>query len=549
MAQGGLSAEAREELALQGLEDPVWFLHFYLEEWFPDRVPWVHLGLLAILLERTDFILKHIRDEDLPKLISHFVWKDDPDDPSSPEYPMFRLEEIHGPDNKEPLRYIVLNKKRHTAIIMPRGFSKTTIANAAVIYSICYKLNKFLVYISETDDHAKQQLENVKSELTSNERLIEVFGEFKPSQREGKWTEGFIQTLNGVVVRTRGRGSQVRGMNVNGLRPDKIIIDDCEDEESVRTPEQRTKARHWLYSSVMPALPRRNKKATILMMGTLLHEDALLRTVSRDPKFSTAIFGAVDRDGDALWEEHMSLKDLEIEKRSYARAGELAAFYREFMSTLRAEETQKFRKDFFHYSPLMPKDVPLKAIAIDPSISEKENADYCAFVVGGMRPNGQIHIFEAEGYKALTPRDQINMYFELRQKYRYPCPIQKNGVEAQAFQAALVHLMREEMFRHKDYFEVTPITHYKKKQARIEGILQPRYANGFVSHQRHFSLLETQLLDWPNGKVDLPDATAMMVALLDPYAPIAANDEDDPDFDLENDQYEPLEEEFGRACP
>lgn len=546
----GLTEDMRLELAERGYDDPVWFLHFFLPAWFPDKVPWFHMGLLALLLDKTDFILKHLNDRDLDKLIRHFVWRDDPDDETSPEHSMFVLQEVLGPDGTR-IRSLQLRKRRHCAIIMPRGFSKTTIANAALLYSIVYRTVSFIVYLSETGPHSVQQLENVKNELISNQRLIDVFGNLKPEQRSGtgKWTEGHIQLTNGIAVIAKGRGSQVRGLNVKAKRPDKIIIDDVEDDESVSTPEQRAKARKWLFAAVIPALPRRNMKANILMMGTLLHEDSLLRTASRDPKFSSCRLGAVDRDGDPLWKEHMSLQQIEVEKLSYARAGELATFYREFMSVLRADETQKFRKEFFVIVRLMPSEVSQKAICIDPSISDKETADYCAFAVAGMRDNGQIHLFHAEGHIGLTPREQVDMYFDLRKQYCLPVPIQLNGVESQAFQAALIHLLREEMFRKKDYFEITPITHYKRKVPRIEGILQPRYANRYITHQRYFDKLENQLLDWPNGKLDLPDVTAMVVALLDPWAAMAAYNEEHPDQTLADDQYEPLAEEFGMNCP
>jgi hypothetical protein len=94
------------------------------------------------------------------------------------------------------------------------------------------------------------------------------------------------------------------------------------------------------------------------------------------------------------------------------------------------------------------------------------------------------------------------------------------GVESIAYQASLIHYMRQEMFRRKVFFEIEPISHKQRKDERVEGTLQPRYANGFIRHQRHFPDLETMLLDWPNGKKDLPDAEQMAVALLDTFAPI-----------------------------
>ena len=137
----------------------------------------------------------------------------------------------------------------------------------------------------------------------------------------------------------------------------------------------------------------------------------------------------------------------------------------------------------------------------------------------------------------MTPRDQIDKFFELFKKWR---PY-KVGVEAVAYQAALIHLLQEEMFRKHMYFEIEPITHVMRKIERVEGILQPRYAGGYMRHARRFPRLETQLLDWPRGKMDGPDALSMAVSLLDPYAAMAA----DPETDLTEDEYEPLEKAMG----
>jgi hypothetical protein len=105
--------------------------------------------------------------------------------------------------------------------------------------------------------------------------------------------------------------------------------------------------------------------------------------------------------------------------------------------------------------------------------------------------------------------------------------------------------MREEMFRKHQYFEIEPITHKTKKEDRIIGVLVPRYAAGYIRHARHFPESETQALDFRRGveqKDDYLDADAGCVALLDPYAAAAAGERD-----LEEDEYEPIDDELGTA--
>lgn len=514
----------------EGFEDPVFFFRFFLENWFPDTVPWFHRGILAILTRKTAFLEKY---GELDKIIRHFVWKVNPDDPKSEEHAIFYLD-------KEG--HICLRVTPFTSIMLPRGFSKTTLLNGVVLYWIHYEERKFPVYLSESGPHAEMQLANVKSELEANTLFHSIFGKLVPDRNSSnKWTATFIETTNGVTVAVRGRGAQVRGLNHKGQRPDVIIPDDIEDKESVLTELQREKVRNWFYADVLPALPPRDPDAAIIALGTLLHRDSLLKTMEKDPRFTSIEFGAIDRDGEALWPEHRSLKDLEKMKESYAAVGQLAAFNMEYFSTLRDEETAKFKSHYIIIEPLPTETltsgevvpVPLhKALIIDPAISDKPGSDFCALYVVGMSEKGLIYVLDEYQKVGMTPRDQIDKYFEFFQKWKP----ERCGVEAISYQAALVHLLREEMFRRHTYFEIEPIKHKVKKVERVEGILQPRYAAGYIRHIRHFPSLESQLLDWPSGKMDGPDALAMAIALLDPYAAQAA----DPDKDMTEDEYEPL---------
>jgi hypothetical protein len=55
-------------------------------------------------------------------------------------------------------------------------------------------------------------------------------------------------------------------------------------------------------------------------------------------------------------------------------------------------------------------------------------------------------------------------------------------------------------------------------------------------------------MDWPNGKRDVPDAVAMSITLLDPYAALAFEVDGVGELEVDNlakDQYPPLEEVLG----
>jgi hypothetical protein len=517
----------KEDILRKNLVDPVYFCESFLENWFPQPMPWFHYGLLAIWTRRCQFLLK-LGPKELDKVLRHFVWSNNPFDKVPIYHPIFTV--------SGGKVFMVIGP--FTAVMMPRGFGKTTLGNAKNIYKILHFLTNFTVYVSESGPHAEMQTLNVRNELGGNEKIIKFYGNLQGP----KWGQDDFETSSGVKVVARGRGAQVRGLLHNAHRPDNITVDDLEDEESVSTDAQRKKVRDWLYKALIPALAgKRTPSRSLDLMGTLLHNDSILMTVPNDPQFNFIRFGAIDLDGDPLWADHMNLQDIEQKKQSWTLAGELAGFYMEYLSLLRTEETAAFKNSFIYD---VAKDLLAIGLAIDPAISEKKKSDYFAIAAAGISASGRIFGLEEFGKVGVSAPEQVIAVFDLYKKLKleFPNVEIKVGVESVAYQAALIHFLRGEMFRQHTYFEIQAIAARTEKIARIKGILAPRYNNGYVIHRKRLPLLESQLLDFPNGKLDVPDAMANAVALLDPYAAAEAGGKD-----LEADEYE--EEIYAEEAP
>lgn len=535
MQSHDLTPEEAARIAAACYADPGLFCRTFLPEWFPTPMPWVHRGILALLTKRVEWLTNfgeevwpsgkgEWTEAQLQKIVRHFTWSSDPSDSSLNSVPIFRWEGSR----------LIMHKPPNTLLILPRGVSKTTLVNASNLYGINYCDEEFVVYASETATHAEQQLGNVKRELESNSLMRVVFGNKVPSRADlQSWTADQIETLDGVIIVAKGRGAQIRGLNVNAKRPKKIVIDDAEDKESVKTDDQREKARIWFKADVEPALPQIEKTGEIIVLGTILHPEALIVKLSEDPDFATIRFGAIDPDGDALWDKYLTVEQYERKKISFQRLAQLPEFYMEYASSVRtAGEDAIFDVSKIPHVGRVREDFTAVALAVDPAISEEKKSDYCAFGVVGITDRGRLHVLDLYSARGMSPREQVDKYFEL--KVAWNCT--HHGVEAIAYQRALIHLLREEMFRKakifgaKVYHEITPITHGRVgKKARIKGVLAPRYGAGYISHQRRFARLETQMADFSDkrdtGKDDDLDVIAMAVTLLDPFAATALDDE------------------------
>lgn len=532
-----LSETERKELWAKGFNDPAWFLATFLSHWFPTEMPWVHLGIIAILTRKTEFLWNY--KEHIPAIVQHFVWREDPFDDKSAAHPMF---ELVGDK-------LILTISQKTIIMLPRGFSKTTLLNGVTIWKALYLECNFAVKISESGPEAEKQLRNVKGEFETNAKIIEVFGEMKPDQRTGrKWAEDEIEATNGFIMASKGSGAQIRGMNIRGFRPDDITLDDVEDKESISTSVQRKKKLDWYLGDVVPALPRIDEegRSSITLLGTLLSGDAMLAKLAKDPEYNTVIFGASYFDGVRevpLWPRAMSMAKIAAERASFARKGKLHLFYLEYYNRVFGGEQQVFKPEHILVpKPFDPNEYYKRALAWDPAFSNAEDADYAGQAVVGMRDKYPHYALLTINLWQGKPSDQqIDNYFNLFRTFRP----RYCGVEANAQQVGYIHIMRGEMFKRKLYFEIKEIRHNSKdnKIARVEAILPPLYIAGDLVHASDigdFLIYNGMLGDWPSGKKDGPDVAAMAIALLDPMAAMRAGEGQD----LAKDEYEPLDDVF-----
>jgi len=239
--------------------------------------------------------------------------------------------------------------------------------------------------------------------------------------------------------------------------------------------------------------------------------------------------------------------ELEKKKQSYQRLGMLHVFYLEYMNQVRAPEAQVFHDKWTIRKP-EPDEIQGTAIYLDPAISEKETADAAVIVVAAMLKNGHINVLEEWRGRSLPnmPRQIVDNFFRLAMKWKPHV----HGFEGNAWQAALQHLLAEEMFRRHYYFEPHKVTNTTRKAERIQGIVATRHSAGYLEFSNRLDETFTEMLDWNPEKReqpdDGPDALAGVISLLDPYA---ANAHKNPESmfseDSEYDEYGSFEEAVG----
>ena len=267
--------------------------------------------------------------------------------------------------------YGLLPKNKRIVLASPRGFAKSTMVS--VIYPIWLALWKGcsdVVIISASETLAVDWLRKIKMELANNNRIREYFGE----QISDKWSENHIILRNGVNIRARGAGGQIRG-----FRPDVIICDDLETDDSVRSEEQRRQLKEWLFKACLNTLV---PEGQFIIVGTIIHPlsvlaDLLAMDNGWYKKKYMAYHDGKQEAGHELWPLLWSHERLQARKREIGSF----AFSSEFMNSPISDETAPIKESQIRCWSSLPANYNA-VIAVDPAYSEDDTADYkCACLI------------------------------------------------------------------------------------------------------------------------------------------------------------------------
>jgi predicted phage terminase large subunit-like protein len=313
----------------------------------------------------------------------------------------------------------------------PREHAKsTTVSFATPIHRICYQLRRFIVIFRDTDAVATQNVDDIRQELESNERIREDFGELVGDR---KWTGSEFVTANGVKVLGRGRGSSARGLRFKQYRPDLVICDDLEDDESTESRQQRDKLYRWFKRTVSNII---SAQGQLFVIGTILHHDSLLSRLLKETNvYTTRVWRALDEDGKPLWPAIWPASRLQAKKAEIGSR----AFATEFMNDAANEEEQIFAPGCF--GRFSDDDVlgHLETVAaIDPAIGLKQKNDDTGLVVAATR-NGNYYILRVR-LKKMKIQDQVNLVLSTAREFP---GLLKFGFETIAYQTALKQLVDE----------------------------------------------------------------------------------------------------------
>lgn len=402
------------------------------------------------------------------------------------------------------------------ALASPRGHGKSTIASVFYpLWLALFEKRKDITIISASEGLAIEWLRKIKRELEINRRIIAFFGELKSD----KWSEGQIILKNAsrVNIRARGAGGQIRG-----FRPDVLICDDLETNESVESEEQRKKLKDWIFKDCLNTLM---PEGQFIIIGTIIHplsvlSDLLVADNGWVSKKYQAYIDGKQEAGNELWGELWSHERLQQRKREIGSW----AFASEYMNNPISDETVPIKEDQIRYWKDFPSQYS-SVLTVDPAYSDDEKADYktCSHIAIDQQMNRYLASYVRTHAPIGEFQDAIiNLWLQNKNTVT-AIGIPNSGVEKAFFDSFLKKCEERKLYppvvELKNSFTQTGTSiSIRGKKARVTAALQPLFEQGkyFIS-PNHIEARDELLTIGSSRWDDIVDTLAYAEQILQPY--------------------------------
>lgn len=387
-----------------------------------------------------------------------------------------------------------------------RGGAKSSVAEEAITVMAClHRFDNGLI-IGETETRAKERLASIKHEFENNKQLHAIFGDLVGPV----WQETYVELSNGVVLQAYGRGQSLRGVKHLHYRPDIAFLDDLENEESVKTKEAREKTLDWFVKTLMPAMAPR---ARMRMAATPLDNEALALQLKKLFSWTcrTIPICYIDPETNeekSSWPERYPIEDILRMRSEYMQLGKMATWMQEYMMQAENPDDKVFTRDMFVYAQTVRSWQPTFAV-YDPARTVKSTSAFTGKVVGSW-VGSKLVIWQASA-KMWKPDEIIKDIFETDELYS-PIAI---GVEEDGLHEFIMQPLRHAQVERAHLVPIRPLKAPKGKIDFIKS-LQPFFKAHevqFAGSPEQFEELTSQLLSFPSGKIDAPNALAYFLRL------------------------------------
>jgi hypothetical protein len=392
-----------------------------------------------------------------------------------------------------------------------REGAKSTLAEEAILLMALFREYKNCLIISSNGPLAQERLHAIRHEALTNEDLHRLF-----LRDAGMPVESDAELVfnNGTRIVARGRGQSLRGTKFEDQRPDLIFIDDMEGEQAdVATPEARAKNMKWFTSDLLPAGDSRIKR--VRMAATLMHPESVPARLQRDPDWVVHKFPLyyLDDEGEkqSAWPARRSIEDIVKLEDGYRARGQIDEFNQEYMCEAETPESKLFKAEMIFVQPRIRTWEAVYSMT-DPARTTTSKAATTGRVIWSWI-GAKLIIWDAIARRWM-PDAIIDDLFWIWENYH---PVYE-GFEEDGLNQWALQSIRQEMVKRGVTIPLKAMKAPNSKLSFIGG-LQPFFVAREVEFAKPLPDLKGQLLGFPTGDIDAPNALAYALKMR-PGAPM-----------------------------
>ena len=391
------------------------------------------------------------------------------------------------------------------ALGLPRGHAKTTFIKIIICYLIVYDKINFCVVVCANDDLAEALIQDISDALGS-ENAEQVFGKWESQlSTDSKGEKKALYHGRPVILKAKGAGSALRGINIKHKRPDLIFFDDAQTKECDLSPTERAKFLSWLVATFKIIAPRGDR--LIIYVGNMYSDECVLYRLKNSRSWISLVTGAILENGEPLWPELHSLEAL-MESYFHDEAlGEADVWFAEVMNDP-VSRAVSLLQDMLPDSTFIASEQPDGVfITIDPA-GFKDVSDDNVIVVHYVH-DGKGHVAEIDaGIK--DPEQLIIRALQMAVQHGASLI----GVEDVAYQQTLLFWFSKYLDEYKvKGIEIVPLKPAgRSKEARIRLLIAEIYAGNYGLLESVKAMFVWQAMKYKIGakknKDDILDACA-----------------------------------------
>jgi hypothetical protein len=285
----------------------------------------------------------------------------------------------------------------------PRASGKSTMWYTIIpVWAAAHGHIKFIATFANGSTQAEMHLQTFRTEAAHNQLLRMDYPEMctairKPTGRTVADNEGMYQSRSGFVWVARGIDVGSLGMKVSDRRPDAIVLDDIEKDESRYSPGEVQKRLNTMIDAIFPL----NERAKVVIVGTVTrpasinHQLVKIATGEVDydteegktlqwirderivPHYYPPIVTRPSGSRRSIWPEKWSLDYLESIEHT-------RNYQKNFRNNPRADSGDLWTEDDIRYA--MPPNVTRTYLFVDPPVTQKTTSDPAGLAVLGWAP-------------------------------------------------------------------------------------------------------------------------------------------------------------------